>query len=65
MDQPSLGMPNRDYYLDENKRNATLPGYQQFMHDYLTKLWNDKDTLAGVESTYDEVALNQLIDDVS
>nr|XP_039251017.1 neprilysin-like isoform X1 [Styela clava] len=51
VDQPALGMPNRDYYLDE-KRNLTLPGYSQFMRDFMGKLWMEKN-----QTTYNETVV--------
>lgn len=59
VDQPYLGMPNRDYYIQEARRNATLPAYKSFMHDYLEKIWNERGT-----SQYNETALQKVIEQI-
>lgn len=61
IDQPRLGMPNREYYLTETRRNATLPGYKQFMRDYLGKLWKDRDADAFDENNV-SIVVNKIAD---
>lgn len=59
LDQPSLGMPNRNYYIDEVRRDATLPAYKSFMHDYLEKIWRERGN-----SEFNETALQRVIEKV-
>lgn len=38
LDQPSLGLPNRDYYLDPTTRDKTVPSYKQYIINLVTEL---------------------------
>ncbi|XP_078484764.1 membrane metallo-endopeptidase-like 1 [Ciona intestinalis] len=55
LDQPSLGMPNRDYYLDADKYAATEPSYRQYMVDMMT-------AVAGVSA--DATVINAVADEI-
>ena len=48
-------MPNRDYYIDEETRAKTEPGYRQYMTDMMTML-------AGSEA--DEVRIGNVVNEV-
>nr|XP_002125559.4 neprilysin-like isoform X1 [Ciona intestinalis] len=55
LDQPSLGMPNRDYYLDADKYAATAPSYRKYMVDMMT-------AVAGASA--DATAINAVADQI-
>uniref|UniRef100_H2ZBI7 Neprilysin n=1 Tax=Ciona savignyi TaxID=51511 RepID=H2ZBI7_CIOSA len=55
LDQPSLGMPNRDYYLDAQKFTATAPAYKQYMTDMMT-------AIAG--ATADATAIAAVVEEI-
>jgi len=38
LDQPSLGLPSRDYYLDQTTRDKTVPSYKQYIINLVTEL---------------------------
>jgi len=44
IDQPTLGLPTRDYYLDEDKASKVIPGYKAFMKEFI-KLMDENNIL--------------------
>ena len=55
MDQPSLGMPNREYYIDEDTRAKTEPGYRQYMTDLMTMIAGDMADPTRINTVVNEV----------
>ena len=55
MDQPSLGMPDRDYYLNEDTRDKTEPGYRQFMINFMTMIAGSSANATKIANVSDEV----------
>jgi len=52
LDQPSLGLPNRDYYLDPTTRDRTVPSYKQYIINFLMEL----------DSSLDKTVVNDFAD---
>jgi len=38
LDQPSLGLPNRDYYLDASTAAKAVPAYKQYIKNFLMEI---------------------------
>ncbi|XP_076804428.1 membrane metallo-endopeptidase-like 1 isoform X1 [Clavelina lepadiformis] len=55
MDQPSLGMPDRDYYLNEDTRDKTEPGYRQFMINFMTMIAGSSADSTKIANVSDEI----------
>jgi membrane metallo-endopeptidase-like protein 1 len=52
LDQPSLGLPNRDYYLDASTAEKAVPAYKQYMKNFLME----------IDSGLDESTVNAFAD---
>ena len=48
-------MPNREYYIDEDTRAKTEPGYRQYMTDLMTMIAGDLADSSRIDTVVDEV----------
>ncbi|XP_076804422.1 membrane metallo-endopeptidase-like 1 isoform X2 [Clavelina lepadiformis] len=53
--QPKLGLPDRDFYLNDGLRQTMLPAYRKFMSDFITMVAGDKANSATTESVVDQI----------
>jgi len=55
LDQASLGLPSRDYYLDEATAAKMVPAYKQYIINFLMAIKSDDITEQAVNDFADEV----------
>lgn len=57
LDQPSLGLPSRDYYLDQATREKTVPSYKEYIVNLVSALASDPDAIATTATEFADLVV--------
>lgn len=57
LDQPSLGLPSRDYYLDQATMEKTVPSYKEYIVNLVTALASDPDAITTTATQFADLVV--------
>lgn len=57
LDQPSLGLPSRDYYLDQATMEKTVPSYKEYIVNLVTALASDPDAITTTATEFADLVV--------